>query len=358
MPLTPKEKRQHRAEVKEKRLASGIIPRPAGRAPHDDSGKPMRWDERAGTWMAPPSPIVPRPSPPAPTLALTISQPPAPPTPPDPPPAPRRECEAVLRLLEQGRQRRLEEQRAAEAAAAAAAAAAAREAEHAAAEAERSAAELAAAGLERISEANARRFEPPKLWILKPEQDGVAWRYGDDCFVHATRRLEKRAVSCCQPFGWENGFDKFFFFEADSAPARWWWQMTGLRGDLLPTAYQDNEFDAYEKLVRRWHDLAGLPPPPTYGGDHRGRGGRSMWTRERCLPFRPEDIPPNIPPWLIAARAADEAADREPPISDAALKRKRGQEREAQLEARQCKRLKEEREAARARLGETRDSCE
>lgn len=238
-----------------------------------------------------------------------------------------RECGAVIETLVQQLERDAQRVRAAAAKAAAeaeAAAAAERAAAAAARAAEIGAARLAAAGLVRITEENALRFPPPKLFELNAARDD---------YVHVRRS--------------DNGSAAFpDAFELDSAPMLWGLQMTGHlihhRG-YGEASEQDSK--QYEALVLEWHKLARRRPPARkYGVDHRGRGGRSIYTMRELIrprnPVRPQGMPDGMwamHPWNPANQAPAPA----PPLNDAAYKRKRGSEIEAQLEARRQERLRE-----------------
>ena len=53
MQIKPKSvdrKRQREKKLADK-LASGLVPRPAGAPPKDDYGYPMRWSESAADWI-------------------------------------------------------------------------------------------------------------------------------------------------------------------------------------------------------------------------------------------------------------------------------------------------------------------
>ena len=242
-------------------------------------------------------------------------------------------------------------QRAAQEAAAAAAAAAVAAAKQAAvaAEEERIAAELAAAGLERITETNAARYPPPKLWTRNRRKD----TYLHVRIMHKCEVCDMQGRSCtcikvnpdaapksvgelapgyaycrlCQLRHNGAACDLSHVrpcLDVSSPPAIWYWQLTGIHvidgDDLL-----DHRNNRYDKAVREWHKLMRRRPPKRYRTDHRGRGGQTAYMlRERLEPAVTTTTDAVAAPSTAAAAAStqpepDEETDYETDYEDEGL---------------------------------------
>lgn len=229
-----------------------------------------------------------------------------------------RECRDVVSLIVQRIERReLKAKQKAEAEALVAAAKAAKAAADAARDA-RVGSELAAAGLERITAANASRYPPPKLWARNRRKDAYLHVIQVPMYPHIRHRGACYECDACRAWiardasrrlgrehGWRlrDGEEEepplreagvcpavkamTWRVNLQSAPVVWFWQLTGthITDDRVLLELHRN---CYDNAVRQWHRLMGRPMPKRYRTDHRGRGGHTVYVlREPLEPLEP-----------------------------------------------------------------------